>query len=144
MPAGPLQVQGESLGPCLEPTLDPRFLSDIRKWQVPFWHQQLSGPSPTTSIRDHSIFNLSETIPLVGCPDPHSKAPSRRLPPLRWIQLSGRIPRFKESVMLSDYSHVLNISTPLFQWGQLLVVMDISTCQFQQSSDVLWAVMRKS
>jgi len=124
-----LWVQGESLEPCHESTLDPMSLFDIRNYQVPLRpeaplrHPQLLGSSRTTSIQDSSPSD--GTIPLVGSPDLHIKGPPRRLTPPRWVQLSGRISRCTESIASSDYLHVLNVSVPQFQWGQLWIVADI-------------------
>ena len=72
IPAGLLRVQGESLGLCIEPTLDLASLSDTHNYQVTLRYMQLSGPlrhlqllspfrtstlsspSLTISISDHS------------------------------------------------------------------------------------------
>jgi len=51
---------------------------------------------------------------------------------------------FTDSVMLLDHLHVQNVTTPQLRGMLLWIVMDISALQSQQSSGVIWAVMRKS
>ena len=95
---------------------------------VPLRHPHLTrDPSPTSvtvrSLSDNiywgsvtQIFNLGGTIALVRGADPHSESPLRRFLPPRWIQHNGKIFGVRYAVRLS---HVLNVSTLLFQWGQL-------------------------
>ena len=61
-----------------------------------------------------------------------------------WIQLSSRIPQFMESITLPDHFHVSNAIMPPIQRRSLRMEVDISACQSQQSSVMIWAVTRES
>ena len=99
-------VQGESLRPCPESTLDARSLSDTRNCQVPLRHPQLPGLSqPHLSEIIHLDIQLGRNYPTSRKPWPHNKGLPRRLLPPRWIQLSGRI---------SDLRNQLRQITPTF------------------------------
>ena len=80
------------------------------------------------------MLNLGEGILRAGDPNPHSHGPLRRFSPPRRMQLNGRISQFAESVTPLDHPHVLNITTPLLQHGQLWIVA--STIPNNQGRDL--------
>ena len=105
------QLSGLSpTSPTVRSLFDLRSISDIRNGQVSF-RLHLSEIV-------HPDIQFGQNHPTSRKSRPHNKGPPRKLPSPHWIQLSSRIPRFTKSVTPSDYSHVLNVSAPLFQWGQ--------------------------
>ena len=109
LPRAHTRLQGESFGPCPEPTsATARFLFDYIY--------------PRSFIR---IFNSSRTIPLVGGPNPHNKGLLRRL-------ASTLDTTQQQDSPIHGVSYTTRISPRskyLFQWGQLWIVADISACQ---------------
>ena len=103
-------------------TLDPRSLSDILNCQFPLrvrtWPEIPLWPSQQRLFVKARFCAGYDSM--AGFPD------------------------FTESITQLDYSHILNVSTPLFLWRRLWIVVDISAYQSQQSGAVICSVMRKS
>ena len=104
--------------------------------QVPFWDHIDLKPSMR-------ILNSNEVVLLVEGPNLWDENSPRGLSPLCWLQLSSKI------LTISKFSYVVrsssrsNVTTPLLQCGLLCIVTNISTWQSQQSSGVIWVIIRK-
>ena len=106
------------------------------------WIHDHHIPSGNTMIQDHPprMPNSGEIVLFVRPPYFRDEDPLRKLSLLLQLKLSGTIPRFTDSVMLPDYTHVSNVIMPQHQCELLWIVANISARQSLQSSGVIWAV----